>query len=85
MILDFFLKKIQNTGSVFEVKLAQEGENIFVIASLDKSKQETLHFAEFYQRSQDENPSAWLYFVEYLNLMADLTQGRNKVTELEIS
>ena len=42
-------------------------------------------FAEFYSQTQSENPSAWLYFVEYLNLMADLTQGRNKITEDEVA
>lgn len=26
------------------------------------------------------NQSAWYYFVEYLNLIADLAQGRNKIT-----
>lgn len=30
----------------------------------------------------EENPSAWHYFVEYLNLIADLAQGRNKITEM---
>ncbi len=32
-----------------------------------------------------DNPSAWYYFVEYLNLIADLAQGRNKITEEELS
>ena len=32
-----------------------------------------------------ENQSAWDYFVEYLNLTADLVQGRNKITEEEIT
>jgi hypothetical protein len=25
--------------------------------------------------------SAWEYFVEYLNLIADMTKGRNKIVE----
>lgn len=33
----------------------------------------------------ESNPTAWLYFVEYLNLIADLAQGRNKITEMELS
>lgn len=53
---------------------------IAVSASLDKSSQRQFSFADFYAASQSDNPSAWLYFVEYLNLMADLTQGRNKIT-----
>lgn len=32
-----------------------------------------------------DNPSAWYYFVEYLNLIADLAQGRNRITEEELS
>jgi hypothetical protein len=70
---------------VFEVRLEQGIEGILVIASLDKQRQLSLPFGEFYARSQENNPSAWLYFVEYLNLMADLTQGRNKITELEVA
>ena len=54
------------------------------MASLDKNRQIKLPFSEFYAQSQSDNASAWLYFVEYLNLMADLTQGRNKITEEEV-
>jgi hypothetical protein len=79
--VDYFVKKIAN-DPVFEVRLEEQDGSIVVKASLDKKDQIVLPFAEFYSRSQEENPSAWLYFVEYLNLMADLTQGRNKITEL---
>jgi hypothetical protein len=29
---------------------------------------------------EDKYHAVWEYFVEYLNLVADMTQGRNKVT-----
>ena len=85
LIVDYFLKKMQNNGRVFEVQLEQKNGRILVIASLDKVTTVNLPFPEFYIQSQSSNPSAWLYFVEYLNLMADLTQGRNKITELEVA
>ena len=85
MIVDFFLKKIEHSGSVYEVRLEKGDGGINVLASLDKNRQIKLPFSEFYAQSQSDNPSAWLYFVEYLNLMADLTQGRNKITEEEVS
>lgn len=72
---------MQETFSIFEVRLVEEAAGIIVVASLDKVKQDRLPFSEFYERCQRENPSAWLYFVEYLNLMADLAQGRNRITE----
>ena len=79
------MKKIQDSGSVYEVKMEKTEEGIIVVASLDKIRQIRLPFADYYAATQSDNPSAWLYFVEYLNLMADLTQGRNKITEEEVS
>jgi hypothetical protein len=52
---------------------------------LDKSNVSHLPFKDFYEQCQEKNPSAWEYFVEYLNLIADLAQGRNKITEIELS
>ena len=66
------------------MRLAEEDGRIKVIASLDKSSHNTLPFSEFYDLACQQYPSAWAYFVEYLNLIADLTQGRNKITELEL-
>lgn len=85
IILEHFLKKIHNNHSLYEVRLIEEDGIIKVIASLDKKKQEKFAFGQFkYQCEQHDNTSAWLYFVEYLNLMADLAQGRNKITEMEL-
>ena len=83
-ILDYFLKRLQESFSIFEIRLEEEEAGIIVVASLDKVKQQRLLFNEFYAQSQEKNPSAWFYFVEYLNLMADLAQGRNKITEQEL-
>lgn len=52
---------------------------------MDKTSTQRYEFREFYEKCKEENESAWLYFVEYLNLIADLAQGRNKVTEMELS
>jgi hypothetical protein len=49
-------------------------------ASLDKTSSQNYEFKDFYSQSMEHNRSAWYYFVEYLNLIADLAQGRNKIT-----
>lgn len=63
------------------MQIAEEDGRIIVIASLDKSSGARLPFSEFHRLACDKYPSAWDYFVEYLNLIADLAQGRNKITE----
>jgi hypothetical protein len=84
IVLDHFIKPIQSQHSIFAVNLQRQDGRIVVIASLDKTSQTTLPFAEFHDLACQNHPSAWSYFVEYLNLIADLTQGRNKITELEL-
>ena len=42
-------------------------------------------FEDYYKICKEEYITAWDYFVEYLNLTADLVQGRNKITEEEIT
>ena len=85
LILDHFIKVLQEARSPLEIRLQGEEQAITVVASLDKTTSASYGFAEFYEKCQQENPSAWEYFVEYLNLIADLVQGRNKVTEMDIS
>jgi hypothetical protein len=85
LILDHFIKVLRDSHSLYEIHLLEDGGRIVVGASLDKSSSQQYEFREFYERCMEENQSAWLYFVEYLNLIADLAQGRNKITEMELS
>lgn len=62
------------------MQLAEDEGRIIVIASLDKSSPVRLSFSEFHDLACEKYPSAWAYFVEYLNLIAELAQGRNKIT-----
>ena len=41
-------------------------------------------FPDFYKICNEEYPTAWEYFVSYLNLIADMVQGRNKTVEKKI-
>ncbi len=69
---------------LFELILSRDSQ-ILIKAAIDKNKTEELSFEKFYDRCKKNNESAWDYFVEYLNLIADMTQGRNKVTEKELA
>lgn len=44
LILEHFLKKLQESFSIFEIRLVEEEAGIIVVASLDKVKQERLPF-----------------------------------------
>jgi hypothetical protein len=83
-VLDHFINILRDSRSLYEIQLAQQDGRIFVTASLDKTSSQRYEFREFYERcmGEDGNPTAWFYFVEYLNLIADLVQGRNKITEM---
>lgn len=83
LILDHFIKKLK--GTRYEIEINEQEAQIKITASLDKAQLQTLTFSEFYQQCQEKYPTAWTYFVEYLNLIADLAQGRNKITEIELS
>ena len=67
------------------MQIIQEETGIFVKASLNKETTVQLPFKDFRAQCLENNPSAWEYFVEYLNLIADLAQGRNKETEGALS
>jgi hypothetical protein len=82
LILDHFINVLRDSRSLYEIQLLQQDGKILVAASLDKTSAQRFEFREFYDRCMEENPSAWHYFVEYLNLIADLAQGRNKITEM---
>lgn len=85
LILDHFINVLRDSRSLYEVQLLQQDGKILVTASLDKTSAQRYEFKEFYDRCMQDNPSAWYYFVEYLNLIADLAQGRNRITEEELS
>lgn len=85
LILDHFIKVLRDSHSLYEVQLLENDGKIIVSASLDKTSTKRYVFRDFYDKCIAENPSAWHYFVEYLNLIADLAQGRNKITEMELS
>jgi hypothetical protein len=85
LILDHFINVLRDSRSLYEVQLLQQDGKILVTASLDKTSAQRFEFREFYDRCMQDNPSAWYYFVEYLNLIADLAQGRNRITEEELS
>jgi hypothetical protein len=38
-------------------------------------------FNDYKKICKEEYQTAWAYFVEYLNLVADMTRGRNKLVE----
>lgn len=63
LILDFFLKQLQEARSIFEIRLEKEEAGIIVAASLDKAKQQKLLFNDFYSKCTEKYSSAWLYFV----------------------
>ena len=85
MIIDYFHKKLIEVHSQYMIQIERKNDAIVVSASIDKSNYISLSIEEFHEKCSQENPSAWGYFVEYLNLIADLVQGRNKITEEEIN
>ena len=85
LIIDYFHKKLIEVHSQYMIQIERKNDAIVVSASIDKSNYISLSFEEFHEKCSQENPSAWGYFVEYLNLIADLVQGRNKITEEEIN
>ena len=84
LVLDHFINTLRDSRSLYEIQLIQQEGRIYVAASLDKISSQRYEFKEFYERCTGEegNTTAWFYFVEYLNLIADLVQGRNKITEV---
>ena len=84
LVLDHFINALRDSRSLYEIQLIQQEGRIYVAASLDKISSQRYEFKEFYEQCTGEegNTTAWSYFVEYLNLIADLVQGRNKITEV---
>lgn len=59
-------------------------EEIYCSAAVDKSKPKWRRFEDYYKICRDEYQSAWGYLYSYLNLIADMVQGRNKTVEAYI-
>lgn len=77
-ILNIFVKNIQNTPFTFEFKI--EKEKLMVNASLNK-KHRWRVFSDFQKSVMEEASETWVYMVEYINLLADLCFGRNKIVK----
>ena len=56
-------------------------EEIYCCAAVDKNQAKWRRFEDYYKICRDEYQSAWAYLYSYLNLIADMTQGRNKTVE----
>ena len=86
MILAKFFKKLneEKNGFKYEIKMEkkkneEEGtEEIECYAAFDKNQAKWKTFEEYYKICKGGYQSAWAYFYSYLNLIADMTQGRNK-------
>lgn len=85
LILNSFINYLKTEKSIFDVQISVSEGVIYVKSTLDKCTCSNLPFKDFYKECKANNESAWLFFVEYLNLIADLGQGRNKITELELN
>lgn len=53
-------------------------EHIECKAAVDKNEAKWRKIDDYYKICKEEFPTAWTYFVAYLNLLADMVQGRNK-------
>lgn len=93
IILENFIKKLQQDQREWKkfnikfIKIKQqpkqdgEGESLRIEACVDKNKEKARPFVDFYKICIQDYPSAWDYFVAFLNLLADMVQGRNKIVE----
>mgnify|MGYP003688776469 CR=1 FL=1 len=83
MILEHFVKELIN-DKVYAINIKKDKEGIRFEATVDKNKQKTRPFKDYYKICIEEYESAWTYCVAFLNLMADMVQGRNKTVETYI-
>lgn len=74
----------KKNGIIYTVSLSKKDNIIFTEAAIDKNESKKRRFADYYKICKEEYPTAWSYFVEYLNLIADMTKGRNKTVESQI-
>jgi len=63
---------------MYQIAIIKQDDQIWVDASIDKSRLKKRRFQDYYKICKEEYVTAWEYFVEFLNLAADMTRGRNK-------
>jgi hypothetical protein len=82
-ILNHFIKELRKKkqGPYYQVNLSKKDNIVSTEAAIDKNALKKRRFEDYKKICKEEYPSAWYYFVEYLNLIADMTKGRNKTTE----
>lgn len=82
-ILTHFIKKLRtdDVRSLYQITLTKKDDEIYSEAAIDKNILKKRRFGDYYKICKEEYSSAWEYFVEFLNLIADMTKGRNKTVE----
>jgi hypothetical protein len=82
-ILNKFIKELRKTeiSSFYQITLSKQKNEILAEAGIDKNMLKKRRFGDYFKICKEEYSSAWEYFVEYLELVADMTKGRNKQVE----
>mgnify|MGYP000894854969 FL=1 len=77
-ILNLFIKGLQGTDFSYEFK---EEKGVLMVQSCLNKKTRSRIFGDYYKSAMEEVPESWAYMVEYINLLADLCYGRNKIVK----
>jgi hypothetical protein len=79
-ILTHFIKQLRTDDirSLYQVTLTKKDDEVYTEAAIDKNILKKRRFGDYYKICKEEYTSAWEYFVEFINLIADMTKGRNK-------
>jgi hypothetical protein len=82
-ILNHFIKQLRTDDirNLYQITLSKKDDEIYTDAAIDKNILKKRRFGDYYKICKEEYTSAWEYFVEFLNLIADMTKGRNKTVE----
>lgn len=81
--MNCFIKQLRtdDVRALYQVTLSKKDDEIYTEAAIDKNILKKRRFGDYYKICREEYYSAWEYFVEFLNLIADMTKGRNKTVE----
>ncbi len=85
-IMNYFVRKLEQQISFDFKKQAFEGrERVLVMSYINKGLPKLRTLEEFHKQSQeDEELRSWDYFIQLLNLLADLCYGGNKVCKYNV-
>lgn len=85
-IMNYFVKKLDQQISFDFKKQTFEGrERILVMSYISRNSPKLRTIEEFHKQSEeDEDLRSWLYFIQLLNLLADLCYGGNKVCKYNV-